>query len=106
MTMTVQKLKQTLETSGLSFAYRRWKEEHDLPYGLFYFSKSKNFAADGIAYSRSDRYVVELYTENKQPEIESALEAALTAVGIYWEKTGESYIETEQMQFTTYEIEV
>lgn len=104
--MTVQQLKQILETSGLSFAYRCWQEEHDLPYGLFRFAKSNNFAADGIAYSSSDRYVVELYTENKQPETESALETALTAAGIYWEKTGESYIETEQMQFTTYEIEV
>ena len=104
--MTEQQLKQTLETSGLDFAYRRWLEEHDLPFGLFYFTKSNSFAADGIAYSRSDRYVVELYTENKQPEIEAALETALTAAGIYWEKTGESYIEKEQMQFTTYEIEV
>lgn len=104
--MTVQQLKQALETSGLSFAYRRWSKEHDLPYGLFYFARSRSFAADGIAYCRSDRYVVELYTENKQPETESALEAALTAAGIYWEKTGESYIEKEQMQFTTYEIEV
>ena len=97
---------QILNQSGFPWAYRQWKEPPPLPYGVYYMAHTNNFAADGIVYSSTTRYILELYTENKQPEIEATLETALTAAGIYWEKTGEDYIETEQMQFTTYEIEV
>lgn len=104
--MEIKKLREILESSGIPFAYRRWKKPHGLPFGCFFLDRTNGFSADGITYSHTSRYEIELYTEDKQPDKESALESAFTAAGIFWNKTSETYIEKEQMQFTTYEIEV
>ena len=104
--MDEKTLKQILESSGVPFAYHRWKDEQAMPYGVYYFDRCNGFAADGVVYSYTSRYQVELYTADKQPAVEKALESALTAAGIYWNKTTETYIDKQCMQFTTYEIEV
>lgn len=46
--MTQAELKTVLDSSGIPFAYRAWKNGHDLPFGVFYFERDNPFAADGI----------------------------------------------------------
>ena len=64
------------------------------------------FAADGIVYAKKTLYALELYTAEKDPDAEAALEKALTAAGIFYSKSDEIYIDKEQMFYVIYEIEV
>ena len=50
--MTQAELKTVLDSSGIPFAYRAWKNGHDLPFGVFYFERDNPFAADGIVYAK------------------------------------------------------
>ena len=80
--MTQAELKTVLDSSGIPFAYRAWKNGHDLPFGVFYFERDNPFAADGIVYAKKTLYALELYTAEKDPDTEAALENALTAAGM------------------------
>lgn len=104
--MTQEKLKSILDASGIPFAYREWKKGHALPFGVFYFEQDNPFAADGVVYTKTTRYALELYTAEKDPNAEKGLESALTAAGIFYSKTDETYIDDEQMFYVIYEIEV
>ena len=87
--MTQAELKTVLDSSGIPFAYRAWKNGHDLPFGVFYFERDNPFAADGIVYAKKTLYALEL-----------------TAAGIFYSKSYEIYIDEEQMFYVIYEIEV
>ena len=57
--MTQAELKTVLDSSGIPFAYRAWKNGHDLPFGVFYFERDNPFAADGIVYAKKTLYALE-----------------------------------------------
>lgn len=98
---------EVLNSSGIPFAYHAWKkgEAPSLPFGVFVFVRSENFAADGIVYFQRNRYNVELYTRKKDTAHEEAVENVLDINGVYWEKS-ETYIESEKVFQILYEIEV
>ena len=56
--MTQAELKTVLDSSGIPFAYRAWKNGHDLPFGVFYFERDNPFAADGIVYAKKTLYAL------------------------------------------------
>lgn len=75
----------------------------DLPYFVYYYAGSDNVAADNVAYVEVLTPVIELYTAQKSFTDESAIENALTAAGIFWNKS-EDYLTTENMYMVTYEM--
>ena len=105
--MTLSEVDVLLKTTGLPVTYRAWPENEapPLPFVCYVEAGSNNFAADGVVYHTAQRYTIELYTEEKDPETEAKLEAALTGAGIFWTKD-ETYIESERMNEIIYEIEV
>lgn len=105
--MTPEQVKKIIEDQSLPVAYRAWREGEapPLPYAVYYAGRANNFAADGIVYFSAQKYTIELYTEEKAPDIERALEERLTAAGIFWTKD-EAYIDSEHMNEIIYEIEV
>ena len=66
---------------------------------------TENFAADNISYFEISHCNVELYTRQRDPEIEKKIEKTLNKHEIYWDRMC-SYIESESLYQTTYEIEV
>lgn len=105
--MRPQDVRDIIAGTGLPVAYRVWEEGSApaLPYCVYYAGAADNFAADGVVYHTAQQYTVELYTVDKDPEVEAKIEAALTAAGIFWLKD-ETYIPTERMNEIIYEIEV
>ena len=103
--MTLAEIKTMLETTGLPVAYSAFPEGAAplLPYICYVVTGSNNFVADGIVYQPVQAIDIELYTRQKDPESESAVEAALAALP--WEKT-ELYLDDEKCVQVTYEIEV
>ena len=72
-----EEVKKIIEAPDLPVAYRAWREGEapPLPYSVFYAGKANNFGADGKVYFSAQRYTIELYTEEKDPAVEQALEA-------------------------------
>ena len=88
-------------------SYYAWPvgEAPPLPYILFYSVGSDNFGADNVVYHSRREVRIELYTRLKDLTTEAAVEAALTAAEIYWERD-ESYIDDEKVYLTVYEVEI
>lgn len=83
-------------------AYRFFKKPQAPPFICYYEEASDNFVADNRNYLVKHRYIVELYTAYKMPELEAALEAALDK---YVWTSEETYLDTEQMYEKIYELE-
>lgn len=89
-------------TNNIPVAYRFFKTAQAPPFICYYEDASDNFIADNKIYLKKHTYLVELYTEDKDPALEAALESALD--GYIWE-SDETYVDTEQMYLKTYTLE-
>lgn len=76
-----------------------------LPFICFLATSDDSFAADGVRYYASTRYVVELYTENREQTAEDAVELALTTNGIFFDKEI-TYLDSEKCYMIEYLLEV
>lgn len=103
--MTQNELYNLLKSTGLPVAYHHFDEPPSLPYIIYLFTYSSNFAADSKIYKRFDNYQVELYSEKKDLESEQLLENVFDENDIYYDKS-ETYIESEEMYQVVYEIQI
>lgn len=104
--MTHAELKTLLATTTLPVVYRAWEtDEPSLPYIVFIATGSDNFVADNRVYHKRTPVDVELYTRDKSPDTEFAVEAVLDSVPIVWTKN-ETYLEDEKCFEIIYGIEV
>ena len=75
------------------------------PFLIFLSVGENTFAADNKMYHSFKRLNIELYTDEKSPETEKAVEEILTSHGIFYSKT-ETYIDSEKLYQILYETEV
>ena len=75
------------------------------PFITYLLPGSDNFAADGKVYFRVTEVHIELYTDEKNPEVEAQVEAVLDEHGIFYEKT-EVWIESEKLYEVLYSFEM
>lgn len=75
----------------------------ELPFICYMATDTNNLAADCKIYQVVQDVDIELYTENKDLTSESAVENALNAASVPWEKT-EVYIEEQECYMITYEV--
>ena len=79
-------------------------ESPDPPFITYLLPGSDNFAADGKVYFRIMEVHIELYTDEKNPEVEALVEAVLDAHGIFYDKT-EVWIDSEKLYEVLYSFE-
>ena len=109
--MLIAEINTMLGQTGLPKTYYSWPEDDPahpvppLPYIVWYFPNTDNFAADDRVYSHIEALNIELYTRTKDFETEAAVEAVLAEHGIVWERQ-ESWIESEKMYEVLYTTEV
>lgn len=109
--MTLEDLKTVLDGTGIPVTYRCWTQNPEkglpppLPWICYLETRPNNFSADGVVYAAARGVQVELYTAEKDLASETAVEAALTAAGIFYQKE-EIWLESEQAYEILYEIEV
>lgn len=97
----------TVNNQTIPCAYRMFPEDGtapEPPFLVYYFDYSDDFTADNANYAKIRHIVVELYTDNKDFNIESAVESHLTSNGFVFSKT-EDYIESEKLYMVTFEME-
>lgn len=104
--MTLAEIKNQLATSGLPVVYYEWPKNKApaLPYLCYLQGSTNNLHADGGVYKKIATVTVELYSREKDPAAEAAVEKALAPY--HWETTGSEYIDTERVYETIYEFEV
>ena len=67
--------------------------------------ESANFYADGVVYAVIDAMNIELYTDEKDQELEKRIEEIFKNYNVSWGKE-ETYIDSEQMYEVLYQMEV
>lgn len=77
----------------------------DPPFICYYYTGDNDLKADDVNYQKIRQLTLELYCDNKNFTLESAVESALTSNGFVYSKY-EEYIDDEKMYMTTYEMEV
>ena len=104
--MTHTEIVEMLEEANLPIAYAHFAEGEspDPPFICFLFPGSDNFSADGMVYLKIRNVNVELYTDLKDPELETRLETVLDRHGIFYQKT-EVWIEEEKLYEVLYQFE-
>lgn len=105
--MTLADFRKILDKSGFPVAYLSFPAERcpAMPFITYQETGSDNFSADGKVYKRVRTLQVDLFTKNKQPAAEEALEAAFDDAEIFWNKF-QTVDDNESCQRYTYEIEV
>lgn len=105
--MTHEKIVEILEQTGLPVAYDHFAEGEspDPPFICFLFPDSENFSADNMVYAEFSTLNVELYTDEKNPELEDQLEVVLNSHELFWQKS-EVWIEEEKMYEVLYQMTI
>ena len=105
--MTYDQILSMLKEMKLPVAYDHFAEGESPapPFVVFLFPSSDTFAADGRVYQRIDVLHIELYTDRKQPKLETKVETVLDRHGIFYEKS-EVWIEKERLYEVLYSMQV
>ena len=105
--MTHEEVMQMLDETEIPYAYHHFAEGEspDPPFICFLFPGSDNFSADNIVYATFKNLSIELYTDEKNPELEASVEAVLTAHELFWQKS-EVWIESEKLYEVLYQMTV
>ena len=105
--MTHQEIATMIAGIGLPNAYYQFSEDTAVPppFICFYFTGDNDVIADNSNYQKIDELTVELYTDEKDFNLEAQVEDALNAAGLVYSRD-ETYIDSEQMHMTTYYTDV
>ena len=105
--MTYKEIAQLIDGIGYPYAYYQFTKAtaKEPPFICFYCPGRDDFLADDSNYAQITELVIELYTDDKDFAAEAAVEAALEAAEIVYEKY-ESHIGSERMYMITYTTEV
>ena len=103
----MDKLLELIAEIGIPSAYDHFAEGEspDPPFITYLLPGSDNFPADGKVYFRITEVHIELYTDEKNPEVERQVEAVLDEHGIFYDKT-EVWIESEKLYEVLYSFEM
>lgn len=103
----MDKLLKMLKDTGLPFAYDHFTEGEavDPPFICYLLPGSHNFAADGKVYHKVSIVHLELYTDEKNPSLERAVEAVLDSGEVFYDKT-EVWIGSEKLYEVLYTFEM
>ena len=105
--MTHEEVMAMVEEIGLPYAYHHFAEGESPPppFVVFLYPRADNFSADGVPYYKINVLDIELYTDAKDPELETRVEAVLESHGIFYAKS-EVWIDSEKLYEVLFEMEV
>lgn len=104
--MTYKEISTMIESIGLPFAYYQFPDStpQTLPFICFIYDYD-DVHADNSNYVGRVVLNIELYTENKDFDMENTVETVLREHGMSWAKES-TYIDSEKMQMTNYSMGV
>ena len=105
--ITRSQIEKMLDVTGIEYRYHHFETEEAInpPFICWLIPGTNNFSADGVVYLNVRKLNIELYTDQKDDNLEKRVEEQIKENGIFWEKS-ETYIESEKMYEVLYEMEV
>lgn len=103
--MTYNEIKTMLNAIAPTAYYQFPIPGQEPPFICFYVDGSADLQADNINYQKIDRLVVELYTMNKDFNLEGQLEEAFRDNMLTWERT-EQFLDDERIWMEVYNLNV
>jgi len=106
--MTYEELNTLISGFGLPYAYNEFPDgtEQEPPFICFLFGdSSSDLMADNMNYQPIRPLSIELYTENKDFNLEMIIEAGLTAAGLAFVRS-ETYLGSERMYQIVYDTTI
>ena len=105
--MNIMEFKAELEKLDIPIQYRAFQVGHapELPYLIFYENDSDNIFADNHNYYDVLNIVCELYTDEKDIELETKLQKLLYDLEIEYNST-ETFIDSENMYLKSYDVQI
>lgn len=105
--MTREEVALMIEEIGLPCAYYQFPEDTGQapPYVVFFYSNTDDLYADNENYTRIEVLNIEFYSDVRDFETEARIEQILKNHGFSF-YVESSYIDSEKMQQTAYEMEV
>ena len=102
----MDRLLEVLQEIGIPFAYDHFAEGEspDPPFICYLIPASDNFSADGQVYFKANEVHIELYTDKKDIDKETLVEAVLESHGVFYDRT-EVWIESEKLYEVLYYFE-
>lgn len=108
--MTKAEIEEMLREMDVPFRYDHFTQKEmqdiELPIIVWMMPGTDNFFADGQVYKKIQRVQIELYTDSKNWFLEEKLENILNNHGIAWQQVESTWLQTESMWGTFYEVEV
>lgn len=92
---------------GVPSAYYQFPEgtEQACPFVCFYFAGGDDFIADNKNYQPIRPLTLELYTDNKDFDLEQTVETVLNRHGLVYDRD-ETYIDSERMNMVVYTTDI
>lgn len=105
--MTHTEVATMIASIGLPYAYYEFPDdtEQEPPFVVFYYPQSDDLYADNQNYVGITQLNIELYTDEKDFDLESTVESVLTGSGLTYTKM-ETRIDKERMWQILYQTEV
>lgn len=105
--MTYQEVKTVVESIGIPYAYYQFTAEtaQAPPFICFYFDESNDEPADGQNWAKIRTLYIELYTDEKDFDLEDEVETILANNEMFYVRS-EDYLDSERMMMVTYQIQV
>lgn len=105
--MTTKTVNALVESFGLPYAYHQFADNtgQQPPFVCFFYGDRSDLKADNLNYQKIVRLYIELYTDEKDIALESAIEYRLSESEIVY-AMGEDYIDSERMHVTVYETDI
>ena len=103
----MEELVQIIHEMQIPFAYDHFAEGEspDPPFICYLIPSSNNFAADGRVYFKLNEVRIEMYTDFKDPSLESRVEDVLDRHEIFYNKS-ETWIQSEKLYEVMYSFEM
>lgn len=103
----MEELVQIIQEMKIPFAYDHFAEGEspDPPFICYLIPSSDNFAADGRVYFKLNEVRIEMYTDFKDPSLESRVEDVLDRHEIFYNKS-ETWIQSEKLYEVMYSFEM
>ena len=105
--MTLPELKALLDSTGIPVTYYQWGEGKapDLPYIVYYADEDVGFCADDRVYSEEIGVTIEVYSNQKDLNLEAQMKDILNNNNLPYESY-ESYLDDEKMFLKAFEINI
>lgn len=105
--MTTNEVAAMVAEIGVPYAYYQFPEGtgQETPFICFFYSFNNDVKADDSNYQKIEHLIIELYTDNKDFDLERRVESVLSSHGMVYSRD-EEWIESERMLEVIFETDV